>query len=424
MRRPVTTKDTGERREHLQDADDHASPEVAAIAERLQAIVDAVRGRDVASRGDELWFGLQSGGDLEVRLCADREARCYDRSANFAISHGGQPSHTPVSPLFHAAVARIKAIDGAPLAGIATAFRPAARAVVRRFSPHDPPATSQEAEAPAPAPLGSETPNRRALNVIFLDLCAQLAGRPAERLPPLHWGFWPTAAAASARTPDDHDPYLAYSEELLARVPEGVRRILDVGCGLGFNERLLSARGMRVTAVSPVPHHCAVVEEARLPGVEVRCARFEEMAPGEPYDLLLFSESVNHFMLHAEFLRHCARFLTDAGYMLMADDLSPERVRQIEEQQQFRVVGRWDITANVAPTIDWFARQLPALAAYHRALMAILELYEPPVAARVRAILDALENGDLKTLFTGGAEPPAPQGRYMIFLLQRAPAGT
>ncbi len=269
-------------------------------------------------------------------------------------------------------------------------------------------------------PLGSEGPDRRALNVVFLDLCAQLAGRPAETLLPLHWGFWPTDATASGRTLEGYDPQQAYSEELLAHVPDSVTRILDVGCGLGFNERILSARGKQVTAVSPVPHHCAVIEKARLPGVEVRCARFEEMSPDEPYDLLLFAESVNHFMLHAEFMRHCCRFLTDSGFMLMADDLSAESVRQIEEQQQFRVLGTWDITRNVAPTTDWLARQLPALAAYHRAIMAILELYDPPVAARVGTILASLENGDLKALFAGGAAPPASQGRYMIFLLQRA----
>ncbi len=420
MRFSVATIDAKKQPGTVDGANDHASPEAQAIEDRLWAIVQAVRGCNVESRGDDLWFGLESGGDLQIRLCANREERCYDRSANFGISHGGQPSNTPVSPQFRAVVERIQAIDTATLGGLATGFRPAARAIVRRLSNDDLHDQPEETEAPTRVPLGSESPDRRALNVIFLDLCAQLGGRPADTLLPLHWGFWPTDAAASGRTPEGYDPHQAYSEELLAHVPEGVTRILDVGCGLGFNERILSARRKRVTAVSPVAHHCAVVEHARLPGVEIRCVRFEDMSPDEPYDLLLFSESVNHFMLNAEFMRHCSRFLTDSGFMLMADDLSAGSVRQIEEQQQFRVLGRWDITQNVAPTTDWFARQLPALAAYHRAMMAILELYDPPVAARVRAILDALENGDLKALFTGGAAPPASQGRYMIFLLQRA----
>jgi SAM-dependent methyltransferase len=388
------------------------TPEAKAIEERLWAIVQAVGGCDVESHGDDLWFGLEPGGDLQVRLSGKREARAYDRSANFGISHGGQPNG-PVSPRFRAVVEHIKAIDTAPLAGLTTAFRPAARTLVRRLGKPDPP----EPEATR-VPLGSESPDRRALNVIFLDLYAQLAGQPAEALLPLHWGFWPENAAAG-RVLEGYDPQRAYSDELLAHIPESVTRILDVGCGLGFNERILSARGKRVTAVSPVPHHCAVVENARLPGVEVRCARFEEMAPDEPYDLLLFSESVNHFMLDADFMLHCSRFLTDSGFMLMADDLSPDDVRKIRTQQHFRVLGAWDITANVAPTGDWLARQLPALAAYHRAMLASLELYDPPLAARVRTTLDSVENSELKALLTGSA-PPASTGRYMIFLLQRA----
>jgi SAM-dependent methyltransferase len=403
-------------------ADDKTSREAAAIEERLWAIVQAVGGCHVESHGDDLWFGLESGSDLQVRLSGNREARCYDTSANFGISHGGQPSDASLSR-FRAAVERIKTIDTAPLAGLAAAFRPAARALVRSLSKSDanePPACPEPVPA---APLGSETPRRRALNVIFLDLCARLAGRPEEALLPLHWGFWPTDAAASGHTPEGYDPQQAYSEELLAHVPASVTRILDVGCGLGFNARILSARGKQVTAVSPVPHHCAVLEGVRLPGVEVRCTRFEDMSPDEPYDLLLFSESVNHFMLTDEFMLHCGRFLTESGYMLMADDLSAENVHNIEEQQQFRVLGAWDITHNVAPTTGWFARQLPALAAYHRAMMAILELYEPPLAARVGTILDSLENRELKALFTGSATPPASKGRYMIFLLQRAMVG-
>lgn len=395
----------------------------AAVEARLLAIVDGLHGCNVASLGDEIWFGLESGGELEIRLCANRDARCFDRSASFAISYGGQPSDAPVSPLFLTALARIKAIDAVPLQGLATAFGPAAEAVVRQRSSGEPADVPAEA-APAPAlttpqPLASETPEQRALNVIFLDYTAQLAGRPADGLMALHFGFWPTGAATAEDTPNGFDPCLAYSEELLAHIPAGVTRVLDVGCGLGFNEPLLSARGMQVTAVSPVPHHCAVVENARLPNVEVRCARFEDMVPDAPYDLLLFSESVNHFALHAEFLRHCASFLTDTGYMLMANDLNPERVRQIEEQQEFRVIGKWDITENVAPSIDSFVRRLQAHAAQHRALMAVLDLYDPPVAARVRAIIDALEHPEIKALFSGDQTPPPTLGRYLIYLLQR-----
>lgn len=410
---------------------ENASSEVEAIAERLSAIIQACGGRTVASAGDDLWFELESGGDLQVRLSADREVRCYDRSANFAISYGGQPSNAPVAPQFQAAVERIQTIDASPLTGLATAFRPAAHAIVRRLSNHeaDPPPHAAVA-ATSGARLGSESRLGRALNVIFLDLCLRVAGEATEPLQPLHWGFWPTPGVASARTlaasdpahDAAYDPAAAFSTNLLAHVPEGVTRILDVGCGLGFHERILSARGKRVTAISPVPHHCAVIENAKLPNVEVRCTRFEDLAPAEPFDLLLFSESVNHFLLNAAFMQHCCRFLSDSGFMLMADDLSPESVRRIEEQREFRVLRASDITQNVAPTADWFARELPTVAAYHHAMMATLELYDAPLAARVTEILGSLENDDLRALFSGATTLPAPKGRYMIFLLQRVTA--
>jgi len=398
--------------------------EVAAITERLEAIIQACGGWAVESDGNDLWFGVASGDDLQVRLSPDREARCYERSANFAISYGGQPSTAPVSSHFRTAVDRIKAVDTSVLAGLAAAFRPAAQAIVRRLSNHDQDAAPRASTEPTSgAQLGSESRLGRALNVIFLDLCLRLGGEAAEALRPLHWGFWPTTSVASAQalnaTDDGYDPAAAFSANLLSHIPAGVTRILDVGCGMGFNERILSARGKRVTAISPVPHHCAVIEKARLPNVEVRCTRFEDMAPAEPFDLLLFSESVNYFLLNAAFMLHCGGFLTDAGFMLMADDLSPESVRQIEEQQEFRILHTSDITQNVAPTAEWFARDLPTVAAYHHAMMATLELYDSALAARVSTILGSLENSDLRALFSGDTTPPAPKGRYMIYLLQR-----
>ncbi len=417
-----TMNDTNEPPAVTATGHEDASAEAALIAERLRAILLACAARDVASDGDDLEFGLESGGDLQIRLSGNRDARCYDRSASFGISYGGQPSNAPVAPRFLAVVERIKAIDAAPLAGLATAFGPVARALARGMSTRvaDEPSSVSE-DAKSRAQFGSESRLGRALNIIFLDLFLRLAGGVMEALPPLHWGFWPSTAEAAARTHDIGGPQEAFSNDLLSHVPEGVTRILDVGCGLGFHERILSARGKRVTAISPVPHHCAAIEQARLPNVEVRCTRFEDMAPEEePFDLLLFSESVNHFILDAALMQHCCRFLSDSGFMLMADDLSPESMRRIEQQKEFRILGSWDITQNVAPTADWFSGLLPTIAAYHRALMATLELYDAPVAARVTAILGSLENSDLKALFSGGTAPPAAKGRYMIYLLARA----
>ncbi len=406
---------------------------VATIAAHLRRVVEAVGGRDVGTNGEELWFGTDVVEGLEVRLAADLQRSGYDRSANFSISYGG-PSGDPPPSAFRVVIDRIKSIDHAPIAGFTAAFASAAAAAAGHFSDAADDAVSGdgirgEGMSQSSAPLATEFPQglpgtderwesqlTRKLNVVFLDLCAALIGTRGGPLSPLHWGFWPTAPGVAG---DDYDPFEAFSENLLAHVPAGVRRIMDVGCGRGANTRRLAAQQKIVTAVSPVAHHCALIAEARLPGVEARCARFEDLPPEPRYDLLLFSESVNHFPLGAEFFTRCEQFLDGPRYVLLADDLTDERIESIESQRVFRIVRSVDISENVAPTGRWWAEQLRVLAAYRTALMSILELHDPAVASRVHGILETLDSSELRLLFSGDGTPPASKGRYMIYLLQR-----
>src|SRR5438477_3891749 len=105
------------------------------LEQRVSAIISALDGQNVATDGNELWFEPKQGRGLEIRLGRDRDARCYDRSANFAISYGGQPANEPISPQFRDALQRIKSIDDSPIDAAATAFPSAAKAVARRFAP-------------------------------------------------------------------------------------------------------------------------------------------------------------------------------------------------------------------------------------------------------------------------------------------------
>lgn len=109
--------------------------EIRSVAERLAAIVAALDGENVGADERELWFEPKHARGLQVRLGHDPHAPCYDRSTNFAISYGGQPTNEPIAPEFRAALPRIKAIDSAPIAGAATAFATAAKIVVERCAP-------------------------------------------------------------------------------------------------------------------------------------------------------------------------------------------------------------------------------------------------------------------------------------------------
>ncbi len=422
-----------------------ASAPAPGVTERLARIVAAVAARDVRTNGEELWFGTPLTGDLEIRLSAALEHPCYDRSANFAISYGGR-SDEPVDDAFEQVIAAIKTVDDSPLDDVTTDFAAAAQRVAGqpaeddRDEPSDPgarTAVSGGGDAPSNAfgwdyrsreqrtaressASRWERPLTGKLNVVFLDLCAPLIGDGTEQLSPLHWGFWPTGATTQQVAPD-YNPFEAFSENLLGYIPSGVTHVMDVGCGRGANTRLLAARCKRVTAVSPIAHHCALIEDARLPGVDVRCGRFQEMDPSStPYDLLLFSESLNHFSLEQDFFEHCRDFLNPGGYILMADDLDADHMRRIASQRLFRILRSVDISDNVAPTVEWWAHQMRTFVPYREALLSILDLHDASVAARVRTILAELDSSELKVLFSGQPQPPVSKGRYMIYLLQLA----
>ncbi len=153
--------------------EDTAGTDAVLVEQRLAAIVRALDGDRVEADGDELWFALGGTSGLQIRLSGDPAARCYDRSANFGISYGGQPSDAPVSEEFRKALERIKAMDDAPIAGAATAFRSAALAVARRLGsalPVGRGSPSQAAnESPGPpiaTPLREDQPSPQSAGTI------------------------------------------------------------------------------------------------------------------------------------------------------------------------------------------------------------------------------------------------------------------
>jgi SAM-dependent methyltransferase len=404
-------------------------PATQGVVARLCDIVRAVGGSELETNGTELWFTLPGEPRVQVRLGADPESPCYDRSANFAISYGGGRSDEPPSSAFVGAIDSMKAIDDTTMGDVPAKFSLAAAHVVERLldgagaqSDASPAGTPTEVPSKQPSSDYSgarwECHGTRELNVMFLDLCARLIGG-GQPLTSLHWGYWSDPGAERAlMEAGDHDPFEAFSLNLLAHVPESAIHILDVGCGLGANAKILASRQKVVTALSPVPHHCAAIEAARLPGVDVHCARFEELRPDRAYDLLLFSESVNHFDLRDAFFAYCATFLRPGGFLLLADDLTAERAEQIAAQRVFRLVREVDISANVAPTGQWWARHMRAFVAFRAALLELLEMRERGLAARVQEVFEGLESSDLRALFSGETAAPVSKGRYLIYLLQ------
>ncbi len=130
------------------------------LQQRLSEIVAALEGEHVTADENELWFQPKQVYGLEIRLGRHRDARSYDRSANFAISYGGQPTNDPISEQFLDAVRLIKSIDHSPIEGAAAAFPSAAKAVARHFAP-----THSIATAPSPRDRG-DVPGLRRVVVV------------------------------------------------------------------------------------------------------------------------------------------------------------------------------------------------------------------------------------------------------------------
>src|SRR5919106_1812942 len=148
-----------------------------------------------------------------------------------------------------------------------------------------------------------------------------VVGRHFFGMQDLHYGYWPDGLPVEVQ----HlaTAQAAYTDFLTSHVPDGVKTILDVGCGAGNTARKLVDRGYRVDCVSPNPF---LTQAARQTlgdrwgrgGATVFEGKFEDLATDRRYDLLLFSESFL-FIKPDRALPQAERLLVPGGYLLMTD---------------------------------------------------------------------------------------------------------
>lgn len=199
----------------------------------------------------------------------------------------------------------------------------------------------------------------------------QVKGRSALRfyhevlhLDELHAGIW----ADEAQTLDGlRSAQKRYNERLLAKIPPGVSRILDVGAGTGVIAARLVEQGYQPTGLAPDPYLEKIFRQRT--GLPFYCDWFEDLETDQRYDLLLMAESPQYIPLEAIFAK--ARQLSPGGWLLLADffvvgesntELSRRGHRLADFEQaatrhEFIEDYREDITQAVLPTMD-LARML------------------------------------------------------------------
>jgi SAM-dependent methyltransferase len=251
----------------------------------------------------------------------------------------------------------------------------------------------------------------------------------------LHYGYWNGSLEVSLENLAAAQQ--AFAEQLFARIPAGVRSLLDVGCGTGLLASHLLRRGYEVEAVQPSTALADVAARRLGPGVPIHRVRFQELELSRRFDLVLFSESFQYIPV-ADALATSASLLDPGGHLLIADFFRTDvpgkgpvggghklssfypKLREFP----FSVQQDEDITARTAPTVVlmgrfWSEYGIPA----GRAVMAYLR-ERHPLWALVANLLLVGQIRKLRAKYDPAkytAEEFARHCSYRLILLRREP---
>lgn len=110
-----------------------------------------------------------------------------------------------------------------------------------------------------------------------------------------------------------------WHREMMAQMPAGPQRVLDLGCGTGFflaelEERCPGSVGLDIS------HAMLCVSEQYVPSARVLCADAERL-PFEPssFDVVFCKGSLHHTRDHIGFLEGCRRSLEKEGVLVMSE---------------------------------------------------------------------------------------------------------
>ena len=181
----------------------------------------------------------------------------------------------------------------------------------------------------------------------------------------LHYGLWTDGLEVNIRNLPEAQQ--RYSDFLISHIPEGVSRILDVGCGAGGVASELRGRGYQVEGVSPSPLLSNAARDNAGSDFLIHEGRFEDvdLDNREPFDLVMFSESFQYITLNMVLLK-AQGLLRPGGFILICDFFktgAPGKsviggghpIGKFEHElaaSGLKVLEEKDITAETAPNLD------------------------------------------------------------------------
>jgi MPBQ/MSBQ methyltransferase len=187
----------------------------------------------------------------------------------------------------------------------------------------------------------------------------------------LHYGFWddPSVMQLESMTLQDiKNAQNRYIEHLASFIPDDVKSILDVGCGIGGNTQFLLNNGYEMEALSPDDFQKKIIREKFSDKVHFHHCKFEEFDVERKFDLILESESACYIKIDEGFSK-ARDVLKDGGYLLASDyfvhfrDSSKNaHLRSSHDMNTylgaakdhgFELLEEYDQTENTMPTLDY-----------------------------------------------------------------------
>ncbi len=161
----------------------------------------------------------------------------------------------------------------------------------------------------------SKKVNSREVGLII----AMILGKHFLGTEDLHYGLWTEdMELKTGNFPLAQDKH---SKLITDNIPDGVKRVLDVGCGAGVLAKKLIALGYHVDCVSPSPLLSEQVRKNIGPGSTIFESTFEAMDTEGllgSYDMVLFSESFQYVNLAASFPL-IMKLLKKNGHLMICD---------------------------------------------------------------------------------------------------------
>ena len=190
-----------------------------------------------------------------------------------------------------------------------------------------------------------------------------LFGNYFLKLEHLHYGYWTEGLAVDIA--NLHIAQNAYVNFITSHIPEGVKTILDVGCGAGQIDKVLIEKGYEVDCLSPSSFFNSKVKKLLNGESHLFETSYEEFQTESKYDLVMFCESFEYLDMEKA-LSKTSRLLNENGYMLICDLFKKElltkgvigggqklnKFQELIENAPFSLIEQKDITERVAPTMD------------------------------------------------------------------------